>query len=414
MNKSNSEYKAIYFAWFTLASFYLYQYILRSAPGVLIEEIRLAFKLNADQFSLIGALYYFGYSLMQVPVGLLVDRKGIKNTAIFSIALCLLGTLAFIMTEEILIAYFSRFMMGVGSASAFMCSIKLANDRFPQSKQGVAMGSVLAFGAVGALVTGIPLNYLLRQFSDWRESFYVFIFFGLVLLILAYIFIPKEKNNKERSDSNIWRDLKVTLQNKTVLLYAFIAIGLFTPLSVMADLWGVGFLVRKFNLTREAASPILMNIYIGMAFGSVIIPFFVGRFHINRVIQFCSIVLLLLFSLLVYYSNISYNGLVILLIAIGFFCGAEMLCFSAALRKIDPRVSGITIGVVNTLNMLSGAIMQRVIGLYLDFNWRGELDSRGLRIYTTSDFIEAFSILVVLMAICSIIALVFLKKTRNN
>lgn len=413
MKKSNSEHQAIYFSWFILASFFLYQYILRSAPGVLIDEIRVAFKLNADQFSLIGALYYLGYSMMQVPVGLLVDRKGIKNTALLSITLCLIGTLLFVITKNIIIAYFSRFMIGVGSASAFMCSVKLASDRFPKSKQGVAMGAVLAFGAIGALVTGMPLNYLLRKFSDWRDSFYIFILFGLILLLLVYIFIPKDENNKVLKTTNIWRDLKETLQNKVVLLYAFIAIGLFIPLSVMADLWGVGFLVRKFNLTREAASPILMNIYIGMAFGSIIIPLFINRFHINRVIQFCSIILLLLFSLLVYCSNISYNVLASLLIAIGFFCGSEMLCFSAALKKIDPSISGITIGVVNTLNMLSGAVMQQVIGFYLDFNWSGEVDSRGLRIYTTGDFIEAFSILVILMAICGIVALVFLKKNEE-
>jgi MFS family permease len=416
MNKSKNDLRSVYLSWFILASFFLYQYILRSSPGVLIEEIRLAFQLNADQFSLIGSMYYYGYSLMQVPIGSFVDSKGIKKTVVISIILCLLGTLGFVITNNAYIAYLTRFIVGVGSASAFMCAVKMANDGFPKSQQGLAMGAVLAFGAFGALVTGVPLNFILKSFNDWRDAFYIFALFGLIILLLTLIFVPR---NDEASLSSfklkkILKDLKVVSSNKMIWLYAFIAIGLFTPLSVMADLWGVGFLVRKFNLTREAASPALMNIYIGMAVGSVVIPAFIPKFHINNVIKFCCIVLLFLFSLLVYVENISYTNLTILLVTIGFFCGAEMLCFTAALKRVSPGASGITIGVVNTLNMLSGAIMQQIIGHYLDLRWDGSYTSTGLREYSINDFVESFSILVVLMAICTLVAFVLLKKEKDN
>ena len=88
MKKSHSHSisKDIYISWFILASFYLYQYILRSSPGVLIEEIRHEFGMNADNFALMGSMYYYGYSLMQVPLGILVDRVGVRKTAIFSIS----------------------------------------------------------------------------------------------------------------------------------------------------------------------------------------------------------------------------------------------------------------------------------------------------------------------------------------
>ncbi len=407
-DKSNS--KNIYISWILIASFFLYQYILRGSPGVLIEEIRADFLINADQFSLIGAMYYLGYSLTQIPLGAFVDNNGIKRTVIYSILLCILGTVFFVITKNIYIGIMSRFFVGIGSASAFMCSVKLANDCFPKSKQGVAMGAVLAFGAVGALITGIPLNLLLKFFTNWRDAFYVFAFVGAILLVMCFVIIPNDLKEKHQNNSSFLKGLKEVIQNKITIIYAIIAIGLFIPLSVMADLWGVAFLVRKFEMTREVASPILMNIYIGMAFGSIIIPLFLRWFHINFLIKICSIVLLFLFSLLVYSSNISYNFLIWLLILIGFFCGAEMLCFAAALKNVDSKVSGITIGVVNTLNMLSGAIMQRMIGVYLDMKWEGNLTLEGLRLYTALEFVDAFTILVILMAGCCFTAFYCLKN----
>jgi predicted MFS family arabinose efflux permease len=415
MNKSNSIKIEIYVSWAVLAIFYLYQYILRSSPGVLIEEVRHTFNMNAAEFSLMGVMYYGGYSLMQIPLGIVIDRKGIRKTVIWSIILCIFGTLILTVTSSSLVAYISRFIVGLGSASAFMSSLKLSSDYLPSSKQGIAMGATLTAGSMGALITGSPLNYLLDHFSSWQMAFVVFSILGILILLLAFLYIPLNKNLEVNSNveySDILFNLKKVINNKKILVYAFIAIGLFTPLSVTADLWGTAFLVTKFNLTRELASPILMNIYIGMAIGSIALPYLTTRINIDKVIKFSSLILLLLFSTLVYVDNLKYDNLVLLLIFIGFFCGAEMLCFTAALKHTMPNISGLTIGVVNTLNMLSGAIMQQVIGYYLDFTWSGALDGYGLRIYSTSEFVEAFSILVVIIAICTITA--FLNLDNNK
>ena len=161
MQKSNSIKADIYISWTILAIFYLYQYALRVSPGVLIEEIRHEFNMNADDFALIGSMCYYGYSLVQIPLGIIIDRAGIRKTALWSIALCVFGTFLFSFTHNPLIAYASRLIVGLGAASAFMSSIKLASDYLPPSKQGVVIGATLTLGAAGALITGSPLNYLL-------------------------------------------------------------------------------------------------------------------------------------------------------------------------------------------------------------------------------------------------------------
>lgn len=413
-DKTNNR---VYISWFILASFFLYQYILRCAPGVLIEEIRHDFLMNAEDFALLGSLFYYGYSLIQIPLGILIDKYGIKLIAVSSIFLCMLGSLLMSVTTLIPVAFLSRIILGVGAASAFMSCLKLANDYLPKKIKGMAIGATLSAGAIGALFTGAPLNYLLVKFASWQEAFYLFSLIGIVLIVFAAVFLPNNRNPKltyKKSERIIPLVLNV-VTNKTIMLYAFIAIALYAPLSVLADLWGTAFLMKKFLISREQASPILMNIYIGMAFGSIILPYLVERhLNLNKAIKISAFMLLILFTILVYMPNLSEISLITLLILIGFFCGAEMLCFTAALWYVDPKHSGVTIGVVNTLNMLGGAIMQHVIGVYLDINWSGKTDNFGLRLYSTEDYVEAFSILVIIIAICLITALTMLNNKKVN
>ncbi len=414
MSQSSFTKYEIYLAWFIVASFFLYQYILRSMPGVLIDEVRHTFNLDADHFALIGAMFYYGYSFVQIPLGIVIDKKGTRITVIVSILLCVLGNFLFISTSNSIIAYISRLIIGLGAASAFMSSVKLANDYFPESQRKIAIGATLTFGSIGALVTGKPLNYLINTFDSWKTSFLFFSILGFILLLLAFLYLPKtQKEHNVESNNYSFNDIKRILNNKKILIYAFIAIGLFAPLSVMADLWGTAFLICKFNLSRELAAPILMNIYIGMAVGSIVLPIYAHKYGINKLITYSSVVLLILFSLMVYLDNLSINQLTILLIMIGFFCGSEMLCFTAALCHTPLKFSGLTIGIVNTLNMLSGALMQQVIGIYLDFSWSGQVNSHGLKIYSLHEFVAAFSILVIIILLCTIIAFVCLKEKNK-
>jgi MFS family permease len=420
MKKNPSAVQSdIYISWFILVMFFLYQYVLRSSPGVLIAELRHEFNMNADEFALMGATYYYGYSLMQIPLGIFIDRFGLRYTVFVSITMCIAGTYLLAITNNQLLAYVSRFIVGIGSASAFMSSLKLAKDYLPSSMQGIAIGATLTFGAIGALMGGKPLNYLLDQFHNWQTAFIIFSASGIFILFFAFLYIPtvkeyKNLNNVVDKVDNLLQELLTILNNKKILIYSLLAIGLYTPLLVMADLWGTAFLGKKLNTSREIASPLLMNIYIGMALGSIILPLFIKRINIHRMIQFSMLALLCMFSLLVYVDNLSYDLVVVLLIVMGFFCGAEMLCFTAALRHVDSRVSGLTIGVVNTLNMFSGAVMQQMIGAYLDINWHGALDKQGLRVYSTQEFVEAFSILVAIIAICAIISFIALNNREDD
>ena len=73
--------------------FYCYEFILRIIPGALQGELSQAFgQLSASVFGQIAALYYFAYTPMQLPVGMLMDRFGPKKLLSFACLCCMLGS----------------------------------------------------------------------------------------------------------------------------------------------------------------------------------------------------------------------------------------------------------------------------------------------------------------------------------
>src|SRR5260370_37653017 len=65
-------------AWLFCAAFYFMQYMLRSAPGVMIPELSAAFARDALGVGALVGLYYYTYALFSIVCGALLDRLGGK------------------------------------------------------------------------------------------------------------------------------------------------------------------------------------------------------------------------------------------------------------------------------------------------------------------------------------------------
>ncbi|HRE30383.1 MAG TPA: hypothetical protein PLD88_00275, partial [Candidatus Berkiella sp.] len=114
---------------------------------------------------------------------------------------------------------------------------------------------------------------------------------------------------------------------------------------------------------------------------------------------------------LLYATNLSLWQLSMILTAIGAFCAAEMICFAKAVQFSPKQYSGLTLGVVNTLNMLGRAIIQQFIGWYLDVKWNDDYGLSGERIYSADDLSAAFSFLIIIVLLCN---LLFLKLPKTK
>lgn len=415
--QTKKSYAVAYMAWLAVALFYLFQYILRSAPSVMVSELRHDFMLKAEDFATMGSYYLYAYSLLQIPLGFLIDYWGVRRTIVLSIILCLGGLFLMSVAQTLWMLQASRVLIGAGSATAFMGAIKIAVDYLPAGQRGLLIGLTLTLGTAGALFAGKPLVLMLDAFG-WRTALQTLLVPGALLVILALTFLPKNHHIITTADDSesVWIKLARILRNPKVMLYAILAIGLYTPLSAIADLWGTAYIMQKYNMARGEAAPIVMFMHIGLGIGSFVVTW--GCEHYRKIkegVRICLIALVLLFALFLYGPVVSKVVLVSILLAIGFFCGAEMVCFTGAAEQATHHDSGLTLGVVNTLNMLGGAFVQQAIGSLLDWQWQGAVDpATGLRLYSTDQYNIALTLLFALIALCTLLAFIGLRNGRQE
>lgn len=398
-----------YVAWAIVALFYCYQYILRVSPSVMVTDLRQDFRMTAEEFSSLGAIYLYAYSLLQIPLGFLIDRVGVRKTVLWSIGLACVGALTLAWAQSLAMVQISRFLVGAGSACAFMSALKIAADYLPAGQRGLLMGATLALGTVGALTAGKPLVHFI-EVNGWRSTAICTGFIGVGLLVFAWLFLrfsarPTDNQTKASLRRTV-PAIKALFKNRRVMTYAILAIGLYTPLSVLADLWGTAFLMQKFELSRAHAAQTSMMMYVGLSMGSLVLPWACEKWNIlDSAIKVCGVGILICFSLILFGPMMDVVSLSALLIVLGIFCGAEMICFTGAVQFTHNGNSGLTIGVVNTLNMMGGAILQQAIGFVLDRLWTNTLDEHGIRQYQSHEFIMALSLLLVVIIGCVLISL---------
>lgn len=414
--KKNTD--ALYYAaWFVVALFYFYQYILRVSPGIMVVELRHVFKLTAQEFSSLGSIYLLSYSLLQIPLGFILDWVGVKRVIIVSILLCILGTCLFAYAQSVWMLQASRFLIGLGSAPAFICALKLVHDHLSKKYAGLLMGVTLSIGTLGALLSGKCLVRILEA-KGWQSASLLCMVLGVLILALAFFIIPKQQKKTMEHITPVVHFKKGMIEifkRKEILIYSIIAISVYTPLCVLADLWGAAFLMEKFSITRATAVQLSLYLYAGLTLGSLLLPGLSVKWGVLReTIQICGIGLIVALTMLLYADSLSIWQVGMLLTLIGLFCGAEMICFAGAAQYSPSYYSGLALGVVNTLNMLGGAIIQQIIGMTLDFQWKGEYYADGSRFYSTPELTAAFSLLIGIILACCLLTILLPKKQRSN
>lgn len=405
----------MYLAWFASALFYYYQYILRVAPNVMSQNIKIEFGITADQFASLGSLYLLTYSLLQIPLGILTDKIGVRLMVIVSTIFCILGGILFARTEVFALMQFSRVLIGAGSAAALMCALKLIADGFPLGRRGILMGLTLTMGTAGALCAGEIIQKVSLKWG-WREASLFSVALGAITLIIAITLIPKLSIKHDlrkvvkHYEGSIYEELLALLKHRYILTYAIIAIGLYSPIATFGDLWGSSFLSQKFSLNQSEASSISLLLYLGLGIGSILIPWLAERFKIiDFALIACTLCVLALLLFIVYGPIISKSSLKVLMILTGICGGAEMLCFTAAIQYSKVTNSGEIIGIVNTLNMLGSAALQQVVGSILDYRWSGTFADH-TRYYSTHDYTTAMMPIAVIIICCVLVSFSLISK----
>ncbi len=130
------------------------------------------FGISSVTFGYLSGAYNFTYAVCQLPIGVILDRFGIRRVGIASTFLWSVASFAAAISPSVGGLFGARFLLGVGEAPTFPANAKAIGRWFPPQERSFAT-SLFDSAAKFSPAVGVPLiGWLLRRIG-WRWSFAV-------------------------------------------------------------------------------------------------------------------------------------------------------------------------------------------------------------------------------------------------
>lgn len=401
--------------------FYCYNYFLRVSPGVMQTELAHTFHITATQFGTLAGLYYFAYTPMQIPAGMIYDKFGVRLVLCAACLISVIGLSVFISAQDFYIAGLGRLLIGLGCAFAYIGTLKLASIWLPANRFATVAGLATAIGMTSGALAQLYLNKFIESMG-YQQALHTALIAGVTLSIVMFILIRNRPAGANKAKSNIYemnpidmsqlfKALKFICCNPQMWLIGIIGCLLYLPSSVFLDLWGIPYLKTVYNVSADDAVKISNYTFYGWIISGPIIGIISDKIKRRCLpLTFTGFFAALLLAIVFYVPGISISSLYLIFFMIGFCCGAHPLCFALGKESNPIQISGTAVAVTNMLIMAGGAIFQPAVGKLLDLHTQGHIGANGLPIYTATDYTFALSIVPIGVAI-GIFLSCFLKET---
>ena len=153
--------------------------LLRGVNAVLTAELLASVHLNATQLGLLTSAFFLAFALVQLPVGMALDRHGPRQVQLVLMSVAALGVWLFSRGQGFIELMCARAVMGAGLGGCFMAAVKAISGVVAPARLPSVHGYLIAVGGLGAASATLPVKVALEH-TDWRG-----LFLGLALAVLA-------------------------------------------------------------------------------------------------------------------------------------------------------------------------------------------------------------------------------------
>ncbi|MBA3904197.1 MAG: MFS transporter [Rhodocyclaceae bacterium] len=398
---------------------YLLSFFHRVAPAAIARDLAASFQTSAASLGVLAATYFYVYTVMQIPTGVLADTLGPRKILTLGGIVAGAGSLLFGLAPSFEIAVIGRTLVGLGVSVAFIAMLKLIAVWFEESRFATLTGAAMFIGNIGSVTAGAPLAWA-AQAAGWRSVFVVVGVLSLAIGLLSWFYVrdhPVEASAGQRAgavrvDRTAWLSgLGAVMKNPATWPGFFVNLGIAGSFFAFAGLWAVPYLTQVHGMTRGVASNHISVYFIGFAIGCAVIGRLSDGMGRRKPIMVAGAVLHALgwlvwifggpLPLAVTYGVCGVMGLVTASLTLSWACAKEVN---------PPLLSGMATSVVNVGVFLGPAILQPLVGRAMDSSWQGAMEG-GARLYTAADYRTGLLLLAGFAALGAVSTL-FVRETN--
>jgi MFS family permease len=367
--------------------------------------------LSPVQFAILSSTaYQLIYGLMQLPVGIITDRFGLKKTLFSAVMICGLANIGFAFTHEFDLAVLFRIMMGFGSSFGFVCLLVAVYDWMPRKKIALFIGLSQLIGTMGPMLAAGPLNTLSEtHVVGWRGFF---LSLAVVTAVLAVLIVGLVENKRENSgkylilsrESSIIDNLSRLIRQPAIWCIAFFSASVYFSIEYLSENEGTSFLVAK-GFSSGFASYMITVAWLGYAISCPLLGYISDWLEQRKpVMIFCALTILASLTGIIY-MPLGATAMIICFFMIGVGASGQSIGFAIIAEYCKEKYLAVGLAFNNAMIMLVAAVNAPVIGYILS-----QVSKTGLK-YSIAEYQQAFFLMIALAIGALIISTIIIKET---
>ncbi|MCX7857598.1 MAG: MFS transporter [Deltaproteobacteria bacterium] len=345
---------------FTLSQFY------RVSSAVIAPSLILELKLDAKSLGILGSAFFYSFALLQIPMGILLDRFGPRIVMSIFPAIAAIGAFVFAVSHQFKTLLLGRLLLGVGMSAALMGSLKVFVIAFPSDRFATFSGLLLSFGTLGNILASSPLAYL-DLVIGWRFAFIVLAIITFIVSVALWIALGGLNENAggtfiHPKPKDTFLAICKNLSFWQVGSLAFFRYGTFVA---MQGLWFGPYLVHIKGFTPILAGNIIMMLSFGVIVGSTLAGYITDRVLKSPKKGVIIGVSLYALSILFFTGVLDIKSpfsFFLIFFLVGLFNSFGILVYSHIRNLFPSQVSGTVMSSVNFFTMAGGAFFMQVMG----------------------------------------------------
>jgi sugar phosphate permease len=387
---------------------YFLCYLDRMVIATAIPYIGKEFNLSKTVMGAVMSAFFIGYTVCQMPGGVLVDKFGPRKVLTIAIAVWSIFTGITGMVANVTQMIIARALFGVGEAPYPAASMKSIALWFEPSRRAFATAVILSSNSLGPAVAPLFAVAVMASWG-WRPVFYLLTIPGIIVAVLIALYVtdhptrPSEGGDVSpetatpKTDEvhySFWQVLKEPAVWKSTIMFSIFNIAG----------WGFKSWLPAYLVTARGMKMKSMGISVSITFAAGIVGYLFGGwlsdglFRNNR--RMPVVIFQFLTGLMLYlmYTVDSMQLLMVYQILVGFFLTAALAAvWALPVSSVPKRITGRAVGIFNTGGQSAGLLSPIIIGYLVD---------------VTGSFNAGFNFMIACLAIS--IALAFTFKTRTS
>ncbi|WP_100076017.1 MFS transporter [Chryseobacterium camelliae] len=344
---SESLKKYYVIAWVFGFVFYFLDYVIRSAPAVMIPE--LVSNFNTTELKLISMVgtYYYTYSTCSLIAGIALDKFGGKRSVFAGTFILGIGCLLFLLSSQAA-GITGRLLQGAGCAFAFPGCVYLASKGFSSKSLATAIGVTQCIGMLGGTAGQFVVGPWIKEGMNINTFWLWSGIITLITAIVLFFVIPREtkENDQEEKALGLLEPYKIVFRNPQSWLCGIISGLLFAPTTIFAMTWAVAFFQKDKGFEFSDAAMTSAMVAFGWVFGCPLLGFITDKIGLRKPVLAGGAILMILSLLQLAYLPDLYPAKFSMFI-LGIGSGAAMIPYSVIKEANPDYVKGSATGAIN-------------------------------------------------------------------